>query len=205
MTLPAGQTEIPAAPEAVALEKSGLRERAARQRKRQNRLAIALLTVLAVGALAVYVPQHRAISATRVELAKTEAQLASNQDRAAMLPQLVSAVGTLRRQVDQYKPLRPRSDIERAMHEISSINTSTALVDYKFQTELEKVRPMCREQPLKVTFKADFVDAMSFIQKLEAMDRLTRLRELSIEKRDGKDGEVSVSMSLSLFFGEGTK
>jgi Tfp pilus assembly protein PilO len=208
MTMPAGQTETVVVPSTPAVDgdaatpaKAGLRWRAARQRQRQNRLGIALLIVLTVGALAVYVPQHRAIAATRLELVRTEAELASNRGRAAVLPQLVAAIGTLRRQVDQYKPLRGSSDIERAMHEISSINTSTLLQDYKFQTDLVRSLPMCREQPLKVTFTADFVDAMSFIQKLEAMDRLTRLRELTIQKRDGaRGGEVNVTMSLSLFF-----
>lgn len=185
---------------------AGLRERAARQRQRQNRLAIALLVVLAVGALAVYVPQKRAIAATRLELARTESELANNQGKAAMLPQLVSVVNTLRRQVDQYKPLRGKSDIDQALREIGTINSNTQLAGYKYETDLERVRSMCHEQPLKITFQADFVDAMSFIQKLEAMDRLTRLRELSIVKRDlngtakNKGGEVEVSMSLSIFF-----
>lgn len=179
----------------------GLRERAARQRQRQNRLGVALLIVLAVGAVAVYLPQRRAIAETRLSLAHTEAELVANQDRAAMLPQLTAAVTALRRQVDQYKPLRGHSDIERAMHEISAINSATQLADYKYVMDVEHNRPMCREQPLRITFNADFVDAMSFIQKIEAMDRLTRVRELSIDKRDGAaGGEVSVSMSLSLFF-----
>ena len=184
----------------------GLRERTVRQRMRQNRLAMALIAVLAVGALAVYVPQRQAIAATRLELARTEAELASNQGKAAMLPQLVAAVSSLRRQVDLYKPLRGKSDIERALHEISTINTSTQLSGYQYEFSPDVQRPMCREQPLKITFQADFVDAMSFIQKLEAMDRLTRLRELSIQKREGaslakgKGGEVEVTMSLSIFF-----
>ena len=192
----------PTKPNDTALaSKNGLRERAARQRQRQNRLALALGVVLAVGALAVYLPQRRVIAETRAALAHTEAEVINNQDRAAQLPQLVAAVGSLRRQVDQFKPLRGKSDIERAMHEISSINTSTRLANYKYVMDPERSRPMCREQPLKITFEADFVDAMSFIQKIEAMDRLTRVRELSIEKRDGAvGGEVSVGMSLSLFF-----
>jgi Tfp pilus assembly protein PilO len=205
---PSQQTEAPVVA-AKPVGPIGLRERAVRQRMRQNKLAMALVAVLAVGALAVYVPQRRAIAATRLELARTEAELANNQGKAAMLPQLVDAVTKLRRRVDQYKPLRGKSDIERALHEISTINTSTQLAGYKYEFDLEKTRPMCREQPLKITFEADFVDAMSFIQKLEAMDRLTRLRELSIQKRDassgasltkGKGGEVEVTMSLSIFF-----
>jgi Tfp pilus assembly protein PilO len=201
------QTEKSVVPQSAATP-TGLRERAARQRTRQNRLAFALIAVLAVGALAVYVPQRRAIAATRVELARTEAELVDNQSKAAILPKLQADVTLLRRQVDQYKPLRGRSDVERALHEISSINTSTQLAGYKYDFPPEVLRPMCREQPLKITFQADFVDAMSFIQKLEAMDRLTRLRELSIQKHDapsgpsakGKGGEVEVTMSLSIFF-----
>lgn len=198
------QTESPMAPasdKASTVAAPGLRERAARTQKQQQRFAIALLAVLIVGGLGVYVPQKRAITAMRAELAQTEQELTNNAGRAAILPQLMTAVTAMRRQVDQYKPLRGRSDIERAMHEISSINTSTQLANYKYDMDVEKPRTMCREQPLKITFQADFVDAMSFIQKLEAMDRLTRLRELAIDKKDGtKNGNVTVTMSLSLFF-----
>lgn len=199
---PITEIKSPAAPKPASPAANGLRERAKRQRQRQNQLGIALVAVLVLGALGVYVPQRRSIEATRIELARTEMELAANQGRAAILPQLVAAVGSLRRQVDQFKPLRGKSDIERAMHEISSINGSTTLADYKYDMEVERQRPMCREQPLKITFVADFVDAMSFIQKLEAMDRLTRLRQLSIEKREGtkSNGTVAVTMSLSLFF-----
>lgn len=209
MTQPAVEQTEKAVVAAVPVAPAGLRERAARLGRWQKRLGIALFAVLTAGALAVYVPQQRAIAATRVELAKSEAELANNQGKAAMLPQLVAAVTSLRRQVDQFKPLRGKSDIEHALHEISSINTSTQLMGYKYEFEAEKLRPMCREQPLKITFQADFVDAMSFIQKLEAMDRLTRLRELSIQRHDSplstpaakaKGGDVEVTMSLSIFF-----
>lgn len=204
---PTTQTETAVVPPTPA-PLAGLRERAATQRRRQNRLAIALIMVLVLGALAVYIPQRRAIDATRIELARTEAELAANQGKAAVLPELISAVSTLRKQVDQYKPLRGRSDVERALHEISVINTNTQLAGYKYESVPDFQRSVCREQPLRITFQADFVDAMSFIQKLEAMDRLTRLRELSIQKRDvassgstkGKGGEVEVTMSLSIFF-----
>lgn len=202
------RTEKPTVP-ATTPSPSGLRERAARQRQRQNRLGIALVAVLAIGALAVYVPQRRAIASMRLELLRTEAELAANQGKADMLPQLKLTVAALRRQVDQYKPLRGGSDIQQALHEISTINNSTQLAGYKYETGEIKSRPLCREQPLKITFQAEFVDAMSFIQKLEAMDRLTRVRELSIQKYDAapttsggkpKTGEVEVTMSLSIYF-----
>ena len=179
---------------------AGLRVAAARAVWVQKRLALAMLGVMVVGVAAVYVPQRRSIESTRRELVRTEVELTANQDRASTLPQLVAAVTGLRRQVDQYKPLRDASDVERAMTEIAAINSATRLANYKYDMPADVQRPTCREHPVNINFQADFVDAMSFIQKLEAMDRLTRLRELSITRKDGaKGGEVVVDMSLSLF------
>jgi Tfp pilus assembly protein PilO len=181
--------------------KSVLQAQTARAKVRQKKLAIALAIVMGIGVVGVYLPMRQSIQQRREQLARTNAELQSNEDRASTLPKLIAGVNSLRRQVEQYKPLRGRSDIVRAMSDISSINTSTHLQFYKYDNEQEKKHPTCLEQPWKITFQADFVDAMSFLQKLESMDRLTRVRSLSVKRKDGgENGEVQVSIALSLFF-----
>ena len=182
-----------------------LRAHAARSRKQQNRLAIALVIVMGLGAMAVYVPLRRTIEQTRQNIATSEAELAANRDRASTLPQLIQTVNGLRKQVDQYKPLRSATDLDLAMKELSDIKESTRPDNYRFDGKSTEIRhASCIERPLKLTFDADFIDAVSFISKVESMDRLTRLRELSVKRLGNgltnKGGKVTVTMSLSLFY-----
>ena len=183
----------------------GLRAKSAQWRGRQNRLAIALGVVLVLGALAVYLPLRNTLAQTRETIRTTELELTANRERAAQLPQLRASVETLERRVRRYKPLRPAADLALAMQELSDVKERTRPEKYRLDS-LPLIRhASCVEQPLRLTFDADFVDALSFIGRVESMDRLTRVRDISITRLgdlNGKGGRVNVAMSLSLFFAD---
>lgn len=182
-------------------------EQAALYSKRQKRMAIALAVVVAAGVAGGYLPKRNALAAMESEIEKVAAEVAANRDRAETLPTLIAEINQLRRQVDRYRPLRDRSDVERAVTEIGAIQTATQLKQYQYTTADYNgpAHSSFSEQPMKITFQSDFIDAMSFVEKIEAMDRLTRMRELSIKANNPSGastgtGNVTVNMSLSLFF-----
>lgn len=174
-------------------------------RQRQRKLGAALLIVTVIGLAGVYFPARRAIAETQTLKVEIDAQLLADQQRASALPELIDAVTDLRRQVDRFKPLRGTSDIQQALEQITAIKNDTSLQNYKFET-IDEVRKLatCQEYRVRITFQADFIDAMSFVRKVEAMDRLTRVRELRIigrrEANVPASGRVTVDMALSLFF-----
>lgn len=184
----------------------GLREKSISGRKRQWQLGIGLVVVVAAGVFAIVIPNHRELASTRHKIAAAEKEAAANATRITALPKLAAEVKQLRNQVDRYKPLLGRSDVERAMDEISKIKESTSVTNYAFKTLNEARRPNCVEQPLEISFTADFIDAMSLIQRIEAMDRLTRMRELTMRTTNkvakGERGVVNVSMQISLFYSD---
>lgn len=184
----------------------GLREDTEKSRKRQRVLAVVLLGVVMAGVFAVYIPNRRLQKEISKKISTTEADAAANAQRVATLPKLIAEVKQLRQQVDRYKPLLGRTDVERAMDEISKIKESTSVTNYAFRTLKENTNALSVEQPLEITFTSDFIDAMSLIQRIEGMNRLTRMRELSIRQVDatGKDGRgnVNVKMKVSLFYSD---
>lgn len=184
----------------------GLREETARSRKRQRILAIVLLGVVLAGLFLVYLPNRRVQQELRQKISAIEAEAAANAQRVTALPKLIADVKQLRAQVDRYKPLLGRTDLEHALDEISRIKESTTVANYGFKTFAQLLRPICVEQPLEITFASDFIDAMSLIQRIEGMNRLTRTRELSIRRVDHPDkssrGAVIVKMKVSLFYAD---
>lgn len=184
----------------------GLREETATSRKRQRILAIGLIGVVLCGLFLVYLPNRRVHQQLKQKIATAEAEAAANAQRVTALPKLIAEVKQLRNQVDRYKPLLGRPDLERALDEIGRIKESTSVQNYGFKTFAQMTRPICVEQPLEITFTSDFIDAMSLIQRIEGMNRITRTRELLIKRVDAPDrnsrGIVNVKMKVSLFYAD---
>lgn len=184
----------------------GLREDTHASRRRQRFLAVVLLGVVCAGVFLVWVPNHRLKRELEAKIASTEAAAQANAQRVTALPKLIAEVKQLRAQVDRYKPLMGRSDFEHAMDEISKIKESTTVTNYGIKTIAEIPKSIAIEQPLEITFSSDFIDAMSLIQRIEAMNRLTRMRELNVRRVEGADksnrGMVSVRMKVSLFYAD---
>ena len=198
-------TVTPAKPQPNS-ESTGLRAHAARWRRRQNRLAIALIVVMASGAASVYVPMRNTLAQTQLNIRTTEAEQAANRDRTASLPQLRATVEALESQVERYKPLKPATDLGSAMQELSEIKERTRPDKYRLESLAMTRLASCSEQPLRLTFEADFDNALALVSQVEAMNRLTRIRDVSIVRQgdtlNGKGGRVNVSMALSLFFSD---
>lgn len=58
------------------------------------------------------------------------------------------------------------------------------------------------ERPIALSFEGDFVGVFSFLQQMESMQRLTRLRKLTLKASDTKLGRVEVQALVSLYFSE---
>ena len=48
----------------------------------------------------------------------------------------------------------------------------------------------------------DFANVFSFIRRLEEMQRLTRVKSLSVHCKDGRLGQVDVNLAMNIYFSE---
>jgi Tfp pilus assembly protein PilO len=58
------------------------------------------------------------------------------------------------------------------------------------------------ERPISLSFEGEFMGVFSFLQQMESMQRLTRLRKLSMKASDTKLGRVEVQALVNLYFAE---
>ena len=56
------------------------------------------------------------------------------------------------------------------------------------------------EQPLEVELHGDFSSYYSFLLELEKLDRITKIRELSIKKKSKQEGYTEARFVVSIFF-----
>lgn len=61
------------------------------------------------------------------------------------------------------------------------------------------------EQPLEMSVSGDFDDFYNFLLRLEQLDRITRVPDMTIERSKDEDGSMEARFTLSIYFQPETK
>ncbi|HQY89363.1 MAG TPA: type 4a pilus biogenesis protein PilO [Tepidisphaeraceae bacterium] len=175
----------------------------ARTIRLQKRMAIVVAALLA-GA---WLFGIRPLRATVVDVANdrttVDRDLTVANERAGKLPQLKRQVEELREQVGRFKSMLPRSDLQPALADLVRLAGAQSLRKFTYTQDSEKALPLCIEQPVTIKFESSFTDAYEFLEAIDQMQRLTRVRDINIKQLDTRgNGDVRVEMSLSFFFSE---
>jgi len=171
--------------------------------RRVQKIMLAGLLMLIVAAyLVVYGPAASARASALGLAQTTQTQLEESLDRAAALDAVRAEVVRLERKLKRYRPLSKPQDLPTFHAQLSTLDDQVRVRKYNFQPGHAIVSNGYREWPAQITFEADFQSTMAFLQKLEAIDRLTRVRSFKIDTVDSNDHLLSVRISLSLFSSE---
>ncbi|MFT3785250.1 MAG: type 4a pilus biogenesis protein PilO [Tepidisphaeraceae bacterium] len=179
---------------------AALKDQAQQLKTRQFRLAGTAALLVALAWVLGIRPMNTALADLDDRSKQVQQALDADLQRAAQLPQLKAEVSALRKQVDRFKALPPRSKLSDACRDISTIGEVSRVQAFKYSQETEIRSPLFVEQPIRISFEADFDAAYALVNRLETMDRLTRLRSLKITRKES--GLTAVEMTLSLFFSE---
>jgi type IV pilus assembly protein PilO len=61
------------------------------------------------------------------------------------------------------------------------------------------------EQPIELSLSGDFQNFYAYLLELEKLKRITKLKSMKLEKITDKDGAMTASMVLSVYFESGSK
>ena len=130
--------------------------------------------------------------------------LVSRQSRAANLPAVTLEVDKLRARLDRFDKKLPRQpDLGEFIKQITQVSQQAELRKLSVQPGMPKRTALYAEMPITLKFEGDFLSAESFIRQAEDMQRLTRVKNLTIRNRDSRTGQVDVSLTMSIYFLEG--
>ena len=185
-----------------------------RRKTEMNMLArqiafFAVLVSVPVGAWAfVFQPRNVEISAARNDVEVKLAQLEElreveeiNEDLELTLEQLQGALSDLRARIPD------AAGIEDVLRRISEIAQENQLVVRSFKREKAITSAHYTEMPLKTVIEGEFKGIQRFLYDLEAMPRITRILDLSIERPGamtrGRDqlpeGHVRADMTITIY------
>ena len=155
-----------------------------------------LVTFFAFG----YRPQTARLRQLQLDISQRQFELRQSQDKTRVLPAIASDVKSLRQQLDASKKLPPQQELPQFLKDVTDLGQKCRLHPFTFKQGTPTRGELFCELPVALSFEGDFVDAFNFLRHTEEMQRLTRVRNMTIKAVDGPSGRVQAQLSMNIYF-----
>ena len=176
-------------------------------RKRQSLLRRAigglLIFFIAICYATCYRPTAARLRDLHAQNSVKQLELHALQAHTKSLPALQSEVDRLASRLQPFSHTLPKqADLPAFIKEIGSVSQTSSIRKFDCQPGAVRKVDELSEQKIMLTFEGDFANVFRFVQQAEAMQRLTRVRKLSIKTKDPKLGQVEVRMAMNIYYAE---
>jgi type IV pilus assembly protein PilO len=96
--------------------------------------------------------------------------------------------------------LPPSSEIDRVLHDVTVIAQKRGLNPKTIRTLETKNNGGYVEQPLKMELEGNFNSFYSYLLELEKLPRITKIRQLQLDKQKKDEGQITADFIVSIFF-----
>ena len=167
-------------------------------------MALGLLVLIGLVGMLVTRPASIQLVVIGEQIARQRRELQIAQTRLAALPMVESQTEQLRGRIETFnKRLPSHQELPQLIGDVTQISRRVSLGKLSWRPEPALRRTgQFTELPLEFTFQGDFLNVFSFLSQLQDLPRLTRLRKLDVQARDGADGQVDVQLTMNIYFSE---
>ena len=208
-TSPARPAPEPAAAAAVAAPAADaatlrLRHRDHVARRQQRNLALAALVGASLFVVTVYLPTGWRLADLNKRIESDSGRLQVDATRASELPHAEEAADEIEASLRPFKPMPSDPRLGDFIAHVTETTTRLRLRDVNLKPgEIVREDPLAR-LPVELSFTGDFVNVFDFLRITESLPRPLRVRAITVKQSNpaggGSEGEVDVSMTISLFF-----
>ncbi len=137
----------------------------------------------------------------RQEMAQKSQELKDLELATSGIDDLGRRIDDLREAVDYFEAKLPREkDVQQTLRDVWHAAERNNLEIKRFEPGKVRRDSHYSEQPIKLEMLGDFEGFYAYLLQIEQMDRITRVTSLDVGKIDGRDGETTAEMTLSIFF-----
>ncbi len=130
-------------------------------------------------------------------------ELESNRRETSIRNMLQLEVDDLRRRLARFDKQLPRQvEWGQFLNDITLLRDQAGLRDCHIIPTGAKPNDLFVEFPIHVKFQGDFLSVFSFLRQMEQMQRLTRVRDLTVKTKAPGSGLVDVSLSMNIYYTE---
>jgi len=148
------------------------------------------------------------IKPTNRYLEQQKAQLQSQMQKLIEFEKATAAVRDIEAQAAQLQQavaffeskLPPHSQIDKVLEQVTLIAQRQGLKTKAIRTLKQKDYMGYIEQPLKMELYGNFDSYYAFLLDLEQLPRITKIRELKLEKEKNTEGMTNAEFVVSIFF-----
>ena len=166
---------------------------------------LTIVTVCLVAGFFIFAfrPTNQRRNALRDEIATKVGLLETNQGRAQGLNTLALEVDRLRVKLERFNKILPRTPgLGEFINDTAQISNQYAIRKLMHQPGAMRRLDLYGEIPIVMSFEGESSNVFGFIRQLEEMQRLTRVKSLSVRCKDGKLGQVDVNLAMNIYFSE---
>jgi Tfp pilus assembly protein PilO len=171
--------------------------------KVQYALGTGMLLALGIFYFAIYRPQQAQVDDFNRQIAAKRLELASDLSQTGKLPRVELELRQLKARLAGFKKLPPNPDIGEFIRDINQAGQRADLQKLVEQPGAARRDALYFEQPVVLSFEGDFTSVFSFIQEVEDMQRLTRIRDVTMTGLDSKQGTVNVTLAVNIYYSGG--
>jgi type IV pilus assembly protein PilO len=130
----------------------------------------------------------------RLRLAKVQESTAKNQD-------LQRQNEESKRQIEAIEARLPSSkEVDTVIRQVSDLAVESGLESPAIESDKPVAAAVYMEQPLKMKIAGDFAGFHTFLKKLEALPRITRILDLKMLRANDVNGHMKAEFTLSIYF-----
>jgi len=96
--------------------------------------------------------------------------------------------------------LPQEKEIDTILKEVWQMAEANSLQTKTVKTLKSERGPNYSEQPIQMSLQGDFNGFYSFLLALEKLPRITRINQMTLQKVNDRDGEMTAQLTLSIFF-----
>jgi len=155
-----------------------------------------------------YVSYAYMIKPANQHLAEDKANLDQKKAKLVELGNAASLASDLNMQLDKVEEaikifeskLPPTSEISSVLENVTKISLNHGLTPKTIKALTTQNNHGYVEQPLKMELDGNFNSYYSFLLELEKLDRITKIRELTLKKLSKHEGQTQATFVVSIFF-----
>lgn len=166
-------------------------------------LGSSILVLCAAFYLIGYRPSMARQAELRQQIDVKTRELASNERETAIRHTLEREVADKRSRLARFDKQLPRQvEWGQFLNDITLLRDQAGLRNCHIIPTGAKPNDLFVEFPILVKFQGDFLSVFSFLRQMEQMQRLTRVRDLTVTAKNPGSGVVDVTLSMNIYYTE---
>lgn len=158
--------------------------------------------VVAAAVILVFLPQSRQVRMLRAQAVAEEAQLAADRAKTSVVPEVMRHIREMKSRYEGFDRRMPQQkELAGFLREISAVVASEDLANQLTEPGNPTRGKFYHTLPIIMKFQGSYLSLASLLERIDDMERLTRVQKLSIAKDSKSDGLV-IELQMNIYFTE---